>query len=87
MNQKIPPEILSGQELALISQAELHITFPYGGPCISVNGVHARLVHKLPHDIDVINGEFGSLVKSDRLCERALGIAGAIVILSGACGT
>ena len=54
---------MNGQKLALISQAELHITFPYDGPCISVNGVYARLVHKLPHDIDVINGGFGSLVK------------------------
>jgi hypothetical protein len=65
-DQKITPEILNRQELALIGQAELHITFSYGGPCISFNGVRARFVHKLPHDTHFINRELGSLIKIAR---------------------
>jgi hypothetical protein len=86
MNQKIPPEILNRKEHTLVGQAEMQVTVPFDRPCISFNGVCARFVHKLPHDIDAINGEFGDLFKIAHLCERALGIAGAIVILSGACG-
>jgi hypothetical protein len=78
---------LNGKEHALVGQAEMHVTVPFDGPCILFDGVYARLVHKLLHDIDLINGEFGSLVKIARMCKRALGIAGTIVVLSDACGT
>ncbi len=47
MDQKIPPEILDRKELALVGQAEMHITVPYDGPRISFNDVYASLVHKI----------------------------------------
>jgi hypothetical protein len=75
MNQKIPPEILSRQELALVGQAEVRTTLPYGGPCISFNSVFASLIHRLrPHDNHAINGEFGSLVKNARFPHEGLDV-------------
>src|SRR5271155_1087260 len=73
MDQKIPPEILNRQKLALIGQAKMRITLAYRGPCISFNGVYASLVHRLSsHDNYAINGECGSLVKIDRFSETGL---------------
>jgi hypothetical protein len=47
MDQKIPAEILNRKEHALVSQAEMHITVPYDGPCFSFNDVYASFVHRL----------------------------------------
>jgi hypothetical protein len=66
-DQKIPPEILHRQELALVGQAEMGFTFPDRGPRVSFDGVDSSLVRRLdPHDDHVINGEIGSLVKTAR---------------------
>jgi len=67
MDQKIPPEILDRQELALISQPEMSITLAYGGPCISFNSVYGNLIHRLSsHDNYAINGDSVGLAKIDR---------------------
>jgi hypothetical protein len=87
MDQKIPPEILNREELALVGEAEMRITLLYGGPCISFHGVYASLVHRLKPPTTTMLATANSVVWSKMLASPNAGLdMGRGVNMSSLCG-